>query len=211
MKEQLPLLITLFTNYMNGINNYNYGITWGKFPVCSWSSDAFTNWLTQNSNNVKFQASTGGASILLGAALVGTGFGAIAGIGLIASGVSQIGNSINQVYEHSLVPPTAEGQTNAGDVTFSANCNNVLAKQMSIRSEYAQIIDNYFEMFGYKVNLLKTPNITGRPYWNYVKTIDCNVEADIPNDDLLLIRKMFDNGVTLWHTDDMYDYTKNNH
>ena len=82
---------------------------------------------------------------------------------------------------------------------------------MSIKSEYARQIDNYFTMFGYQINLVKLPNITGRTNWNYVKTINCNFDGDIPQRDLLIIRGMFNSGITLWHNPSvMYDYTQSN-
>lgn len=191
-------------------SSYNYGLPVPKYPFCGWNSDAYTNWLVQNGRNLDLTTLTGAAGIGAGLGLIATGLGTIAGIGMIAGGVAAIGSTITQAYSHSLVPPQGNG-TNSADITFTSNNYDMPAKQMSVRYEYAKIIDDFFEMFGYKVNSLKEPNITGRPYWNYVKTIDCNVEGDIPNEDLLLIRKMFDNGVTLWHTNNMHDYSLNNH
>ena len=83
--------------------------------------------------------------------------------------------------------------------------------QMSIKAEYAKIIDDYFSMFGYKVNSLKLPNIYGRKNWNFVKTIDCNFDGNFPQSDLNEIKNMFNSGITLWHSPDtMYDYSQNN-
>ena len=66
-------------------------------------------------------------------------------------------------------------------------------------------------MFGYKINRVKVPNITGRSNWNYVKTINCNFDGDIPQTDLNIIRAMFNNGTTLWHNaNTMYDYNNSN-
>ena len=39
-------------NYKNVDNNYDESISLAKFPTFSWSSDAYTNWLTQNSINL---------------------------------------------------------------------------------------------------------------------------------------------------------------
>ena len=65
--------------------------------------------------------------------------------------------------------------------------------------------------FGYKTNRVKVPNITGRSKWNYVKTIDCNCDGDIPETDLNIIRTMFNNGVTMWHdASKIYDYSQTN-
>ena len=83
--------------------------------------------------------------------------------------------------------------------------------KMSIKQEYAKIIDDFFSMYGYKVNEVKIPNVTGRQNWNYVKTIDCNLLGDIPQEDMQTIKNMFDNGITLWHNKDTFlDYSQNN-
>ena len=47
--------------------------------------------------------------------------------------------------------------------------------------------------------------------WNYVKTIDCNFDGDIPQTDLNIIKEMFNNGVTLWHNPStIYNYSNSN-
>jgi hypothetical protein len=66
-------------------------------------------------------------------------------------------------------------------------------------------------MFGYKINRVKVPNVTGRYNWNYVKTIGCYIEADIPQDDLQEIKNMFDNGLTIWHRANTFmNYSQSN-
>ena len=82
---------------------------------------------------------------------------------------------------------------------------------MCIKPEYSAIVDNWFSMFGYKVNEVKIPNITGRRNWNYVNTVGCYIEADIPQEDLAEIKTMFDKGITLWHNPATFaDYSQNN-
>ena len=65
------------------------------------------------------------------------------------------------------------GDLNYGDIVTASNNNNFKFYRMSVRQEYAKIIDNYFSMYGYSINEVKIPNITGRTNWNYVKTIEC--------------------------------------
>lgn len=193
--------------------NYQEGIVSMKYPICGWATDYYTNWMTQNAVNIPLQL-TGtvlGAGLgIAGAVATGgvSGMLGIAGAGLSAGG--QIGNLLNEQYKASLVPDQANGNTNCSDVTFAwGQCFTV--KCMSIKAEYARIIDNYFTMYGYKVNTLKTPNVTGRRNWNYVKTVGCYIEADIPQDDLQTIKQMFDNGVTFWHNASTFaDYNQNN-
>lgn len=182
---------------------YNYGMVGNKYPTCSWKSDSYTNWLTQNSVNIAISTVSNLSSI---------GVGAYTGnVSAVASGALKIANTLSQVYEASFMPNQAKGNTNGGDITCSNEMMGFTAYQMSIRNEYAKIIDNYFNMFGYKINLVKVPNITGRSNWNYVKTIDCNFDGDIPQTDLNIIKSMFNNGVTLWHDpNSMYNYSNSN-
>ena len=71
------------------------------------------------------------------------------------------------------------------------------------------MIDNYFTMFGYKVNTIKKPQFTSRAFWNYIKTSGVNMIGNVPQDALSVIKQMFDNGVTMWHKlDYMYKYSE---
>ena len=193
------------------LRSFNAGITVAKYPICSWSNDTYINWLTSNSVNLGFQAVGGAVGIVGGAALIATGVGAGVGVGMIAGGLGMVTDAAKEVYNHSLTPDQAQGNSNSGDVVYSRNKIEVAAYKMSIRSEYARIIDDYFSMYGYKVNVVKIPNITGRTNWNYVKTIGANIEGDIPENDLNDIKTMFNNGVTLWHNTSTYlDYSQSN-
>ena len=204
---------TFPVNYKNVLANYDEGITRGKYPVCSYNVDMYTNWLTQNGINIGLNLASGTGQIVTGLAIAGGtgGLGGVVGGGSIVGGVSTIANTLTQVYEHSLIPPQAEGNLNSGDINFSMDINKTIFYKMSIKREFAKIIDSYFDMFGYKVNIVKTPNIHTRSKWNFIKTIDCNLEGDIPQTDLNILKTMFNNGVTFWHDPTkMYDYTQTN-
>lgn len=183
------------------IPNYLYGLDAGKLPTCSWWNDTYTNWLTQNAVNMPLQALGNITNIAKGV---------VGDFGSTAKGITGIFSQIGEMYTHSLEPNTGKGGVNQGDLMFSSQ-KSYTFKRMSIRKEYAQIIDNYFSMFGYKINRVKVPNITGRTNWNYVKTINCNFEGDIPQTDLQIIRRIFDNGITLWHNPTtMLNYSNTN-
>lgn len=182
------------------VPNYHESLTCGKFPICGWSNDAYTNWLTQNGINI--------ATNLLGSTLQ-VGMGAtsfinplpgdeIGGAMAIAGGVTSIANTVGEVYKHHLVPMQAEGNVNCGNVQFSNLNTTFTAYGMSIRKEYAEIIDKYFDMFGYKVNMVKTPNKAHRSRWWYTKTFDVNIDGAIPNKDMQIIKNCYNNGITFW-------------
>ena len=171
-------------------HTYNYGINGGKLPVCSWNSDTYTNWLTQNGVNNALSMVSAGLKIGLGAVTLNGG--------AVAGGVGQIAGTLATVYEHSLVPDQARGNTNSGDVTYSTGNSCFTVYQQSIKPEYARIIDNYFSMFGYQTNRVKLPNSNHRSEWWYTKTIDVNLNGNIPQNDIEQIKSNYNNGITFW-------------
>lgn len=182
---------------------YEFGVTGAKYPVCAWASDYYTNWVTQNAVNLNVGVATSALS-----AGVNAGYGNY--VGAASSLLSGIGGVMAQVHAAKVQPDQAKGNANTSDLLPSTSKYFSVVK-MSVRAEVARCIDNFFDMFGYKVNRVKVPNITGRRNWNYVKTIGCYIEADIPQDDLKEIKDMFDKGITLWHHASTFaDYSQPN-
>ena len=175
----------------------------GKFPTLSWSADAYTNWLTQNGVNIAVGLATD----------IGMGIGGLLA-GDVQTGLSGLLGTVKtlaQVEQQKTAPNTAKGNTNAGDVATANYTNHFYFYQISIKNEYAKIVDDFFSMYGYKVNSVKVPNVTGRSNWNFVKTIDSIIIGDVPQEDLQEIKNMFDDGVTLWHnTSTFLDYSQSN-
>lgn len=196
------------TNYKNttGKDCYNFGMSGAKFPICGWTTDAYQNWLSQNAVNIGLQA---GGTLISAVGAAATGVSGLAR-GAV-SALEQIGGILGSIYKASKMPDQAQGNINTGDVNFSANKVGYTFTPMSIKQSVARVIDEYFSMFGYKVNRVKIPNITGRRNWNYVKTVSAYIQADIPQEDLQTIKDMFNRGVTFWHNPSTFaDYTQNN-
>lgn len=77
--------------------------------------------------------------------------------------------------------------------------------------EYKQRAKLSFTIRGYATNLVELPNLHTRKSWNYIQTVKCNIVShDIDVVDLERIKQCFDNGITLWHTKDIANYTLNN-
>ena len=182
------------TNYKNmtlsGDNTFDYGITGAKFPTISWNSDSFTNWLTQNSLDI----ATGLASSTLsaiGTSLINPAIGATVGAGAIA-------NTVRQIYDASLVPDQAKGNTNCGDINYVKNKNKFTVFPLSIKPEYARIIDDFWDRYGYPSHRVKKPNYNHRQNWWYTKTIDIYISGNIPNEYMEQIKQAYNNGITYW-------------
>lgn len=233
-------------NYLNATgdkDNYNASVTGGKLPTCSWTTDAYTNWLTQNALNIEsgmlggfLSTAVGGVSAIAGlGGLAGVSIGAgllnvltgddknaKKGVGILGgalggglmgmkSGYEQMRDLENQAFQHRCIPPQAKGDISSGDITYSDGKAGFSIHKMCIKVEYARCIDEYFSAYGYKTLRMKTPNITGRANWNYVKTVDAYVEGDIPQADLSEFMGMLDKGITFWHNPSTFlDYSQSN-
>lgn len=195
--------------------SWTEGVEGVKLPMLSWASDFYLNWEAVNAKNIEVQ--TGLDALSFGFGLAGSFIGGAGGMDNAAGTPSLLGyagnlaNTLQQVKQAKMTPPQARGNVNGGGLTFAANRACFTFKKMSIRREYAEIVDQYFTQVGYKVNTVKVPNITGRRNWNYVKTIDVNILADIPQADLNEIKGFFNRGITIWHNPTTFlDYNQNN-
>ena len=199
-----PTAICVPNNYKGRDQNYEEMLTMGGFPLCSWNNDIYANWLAQNKTGLML--SVGGS--------VGAIIGGIATANPLVAGGGAMGvaTQMSSIYSHSLQPDQAKGNTASGGVNVSFNMNTFFFSQMQIKSQYAERIDNFFEMYGYKINNKKIPELSSRPYWNYVKTIDINITGNIPQADMEELKNIYDFGVTLWHDGaNVGNYNLNNH
>lgn len=172
-------------NYKGIDYNIDEALALGKFPTCEWNADAFTNWLTQNAVNVGSQILTGLASFASGN-FVGAG--------------ATVASLIGTFYQASLQPTIQKGQ-NEGDINYSSNSNTFRAYHMRAKTEYLKIIDDYFSRYGYKINMITTPNITGRKNFNYVEIGGAEEigTGEIPSNFMETINKACRRGTTVWH------------
>ena len=201
------------TNYKStdGSGGWEWAITSQKFPMVSWNSNFYLNWVAVNGKYQEIQAGLTGLSFatnLIGGMASGNVGQMVGSLGSLAQSVA---NQAQQIREAKMTPDSAKGNTNTGDLNFTHEKSKFTGYKMSIKAEYARIIDDYFTAYGYKVNSFKVPNITGRRYWNYVHTVGANIEGNIPQADMDEIKGLFDRGITIWHDTAHYlDYTQNN-
>lgn len=186
-------------NYKNVAFNYDECLSLAKFPTCSWSGDAYTNWLTKEGVNGNKVVTTAAALGL--AALTGN---------LIGAAISTAGQFISAYgsFRKAQLLPEITGGQNTADVNFSHGNNNFTIKQFHAKNEFLQQVDDYFSKFGYKTLKIKVPNITGRTNWNYVQIGNDEIvgvsnyhnSISVPTSDMEKINQIFRTGVTCWHS-----------
>ena len=77
--------------------------------------------------------------------------------------------------------------------------------------EYKQKLEKIWNMRGYATNTVDYPNLRSKTSWNYIQTVKCNIKgANIDPSDLEKIKRVFDNGITLWHNKNVGDYSQLN-
>lgn len=200
-------------NYAGQPENYDAGINLNKIPICNWNTDAYTNWMTQNAISVNSSgaaAVVNAATSIFNGALQGILTGAVGGTpGMVAggiaggvtggiSGATQIASVIGEVEKRKIMPPQSSGNINCGDVSYSLGRTMFCHYRMSIKDEYARIIDDYFHKYGYKTNKVKTPNKAHRSTFWYTKTIDVCINGDVPANDMAKFKDIYNKGVTFW-------------
>lgn len=206
--------VTLIPISYKGIEmNYDCGISIGGFPQCSYMTDTFKLWLAKNQFGVALDTAGNIGQIIAGIALT-TGSGGTAGaIGAtqIVSGATGILNTINGVYQASKEPNKANTGNTKNNLLTAIKMNKFEFYWQRIKKEYAKTIDDFFTMYGYATNLVKVPNVSSRPYFNYVQTVDVNIVGGIPSQDMELLKSVYNNGVTLWKPSaTIGDYSVNN-
>ena len=200
-------IITLPCDYKGVPYNYNEAITGAKFPALQWTGDTYTNWLTQNAVNIGLGVVSDGIGLAKSAIALNNGDIKSAASGVESVGVSIV-NQMSELYKHSLVPMTIRGSSNIGDVMAGLKELSTYAFRMSITSQFAERIDQYFTRYGYATNKLKLPNQTGRATFNYVQIAAGenigypSANFSVPPSDMEIINNAYRSGVTIWHNHD---------
>lgn len=187
-------------NYKGVAKNYNEKLTIGNFPQCAYTVDTFKAWVAQNQNQLALNAINAIGQTAAGAATMYAS-GGMLGAGMTLNGVQQIGNLVATVSDKSTLPPQARG--GGGSIINMANqIKGFQFYYAHIRAEFARIIDDYFNVYGYATHRVKIPNRVIRPHWNYVKTVNVSLTGSVPADDMARLRQIYDNGVTFWRNGD---------
>lgn len=198
-----PALILYPNNYKTTGDNFDEMIECTGFPMCAWANDAYKAWVAQNAGTL-----AAGAYAIVSQGLTGAGrtlFGLRAGsLNEVSGGTRQMMGAytaaaamVGQVRDHSVAPPTSHGNGN-GNVQYQAGKMTFMWCHKHIRPEYAAIIDNFFDMYGYATHRVGYPRRNVRPCYTFVKTVDCSMDGNVPVEDLRTIESIFNKGVRFW-------------
>ncbi|MBO7734682.1 MAG: hypothetical protein J6S67_19135 [Methanobrevibacter sp.] len=195
--------------------NYNEMITISGWPQCAFNTDLYKAWQAQVSASAPYTALKMGmnagsaiqsAGIYEQMAEVGGGGEAAAVVGLLSI-ASSTANILSQRAQKQTLGHDPHGMQ-AGSALFSTDILDFGFFPMHIRQDFAKIIDDYFNMYGYATHVVKKPNIHVRTHWTYTKTVGCKILGSMPADFESAICKIFDHGITFWvNASEIGDYT----
>lgn len=186
-------------SYNGKILNYEEGLTLGGYPSCAWTQDSYKLWLAQNQGQ-QIAAYTTAVASIVGGAITGAavpGAGALAGVGMAASGLHQIGSLLAAQHDREVQPPQSKGSFSSS-VGVAAEHHNFTVAAKTIDEQHARILDDYFDMYGYKCEQIKVPAKNHRPAYWYTKTVGAHVVGGANAAERAKIGSIYDAGITFW-------------
>ena len=120
--------------------------------------------------------------------------------GGLTNDLINITRNIISIHNAKIVPDSFNGSAQ-GLASIVGGTYGFFIAQRCIRADYAQQIDDYFTMFGYKIlsiNQLTHSSLHLRSRFTYIKTANMDIRGNIPADDRSQICSIFDKGVRFW-------------
>ena len=207
-------------------------ITISNFPQFPIAINNYNLYMANNANNFAFQKDAIGInateSKVRGALGIASAIPSLL-TGNIGGGVGAVMGGIDNLYQGKkneylstqqilaqqndakLTPPSLGGQSGGDGFNVSKKITGITLKWKQIKPAYYNRIKNYFIRYGYKLNKFDYPDnyFSLNEELNFVKTNGCKISGNIPTQAILILQNIFDNGVTLWHKDDIGNYTDN--
>ena len=212
-------------NYKDRAFNYEESAMLTDFPLTGYITDSFKAWLAQNKTRLAMQTASSIAEGGIGDIAAGsqmltpvTKVLSKKGAEMMSKGYEQLGKQgargvggvITDIISHSVNRYHAQGSAD-GSLEMSMQKKDFCGYQYYVNPRNAEIIDDFFNVYGYATHRVKKPNRNVRPHWTYVKTVDINVEGDAPADAVAHICSIYDEGITFWkNPSEVGNYSLNN-
>ncbi len=125
--------------------------------------------------------------------------------GDVAGGVDSVMGGLFQHFDREAMlsdmkrRPSMSMNPPAGNVKIGCGTFGFSIIEEVPKLEYIEILDNFFDRYGYNVSQVKTPAWNTRANWNYIKTNGACMSGRVPVDDLKKINALFDAGITIFH------------
>lgn len=195
-------------NYSGNSFDIENTVSLSGFPVLPWRTNYFQNWIAQNKASLIYGTVKDTVTGAIGISKMNPSnydhsvrafeSGFTEGAGQLAGAVDSVINRGIQVYEHSIIPDQMVGSADSTDALAIDGKLGFYNYCRSIKPEFVERLDNYFDMFGYATNLLKIPNRNVRPHWCFTQTAGCNIKGKMPQTAINQVVNIYNKGITFW-------------
>lgn len=218
-------------NYNGKDNNPEEIMNLGGYAQCSWAYNSYDNYVAQNAASNLFGYLSGAAMVIGGAAAVlgGSTMTPLAGLsgflgslgfdnwqstgskvdkGLAAEGAGLAASAGlgARMLDASNAPDKLMGST-SNSSNFQLNRNKFVFNRMCCQRQFAERIDQFFDVYGYTTQRVKTPDRSSRPHVNYCKTRDAQFQGTVPADAMDRINRVWNQGIWWFHDDNIGDFS----
>lgn len=201
-----PSITMYYPTYeSDGQGSYMNKIALSDFPMYSYDIDYYTQYVALHKNQLNVQDTKDAWNATKSVLNLPTAF-AKGATGDISGGVDSVMDGLWGVFDRQamlsdmkLRPPQtffkSTGSSRIGTDTFGFRINHYYPTK-----EYAEILDDFFDKYGYNVTETKAPCWNTRAGYNFVKTNGANLGGIIPIEDKEKLNQLFDAGITIWHS-----------
>lgn len=196
-----PSVVLQPRDYKGAAVNYDEQLVLSGYPQLSFNTDVFKAFIAQHATNTAVNALAAGttAAVTQDPNLInGWVNQTVTGTVGIAAQVA-INSLLSAVAPQYAMPNQAHN--GSGSTTSCALRQQTFwAMQKHIRPEFMQIIDEYFNLYGYATHRVKVPNRNVRANWCYTKTVGCYIGSNngVPADAEKQICRIYDKGIRFW-------------
>ena len=203
--EIMAIPIDYRTNTSNSTPNYNERMCIKGLPQCAYVIDTYRAWVAQNRNQLVTNQQQYVIGSLLGP-LMSLSFtdtvnqgqkSLLSGVGNAANVGANTANILAKNYDMQTAADTVKSQ-DTPSLNQQQGLLNFRAYNVHVKDEYACMIDDYFDLYGYACRRLKVPNRNVRENWCYCKTVGCRLYGTITGDVDEKICSIYNNGIRFW-------------
>lgn len=171
------------TRTIDTVENMNYAGYVGSTPIASQAQRTYQSF-GENS------PSYGGIT------------GAVAGAVSLAGSLIEAKNNMQYSFNDAVYQPNIVVGKPSSCLPVAQRDLDMYFFHVHVRDDEVKRIDDFLSCYGYQINRVKQPALTGRQYWNFVMTKDCVIAGDMPASSKEAIARIFDTGITFWHNGD---------
>lgn len=205
-----PICNVYPVNYNGVQDNMETGVVFSNFPILPLQIDEYKVYQQENRGRdtigiVSAILSTAGAFASVGvSAVAGNVAGVVAGAGSAINTAGQAYMAIKKTQDAQFIQNSFKGQIGTSDLALAAGRMGYFVIVQTIDKEHAEVIDDYFTRYGYKVccHIIPKRYATARTYFNYIKTLECNIKIKNQHhmfqEDEKAIEDIYNNGVRFW-------------